>query len=168
MKSSRPEWFFCLFLALTLGFGTLGCSGPDVVKEGEEAPEFRLQSLDGTWVESDSFKGDVLILNFWATWCVPCLKEIPELKELAADSDVQIVGIALDQDGHKAVARFVERHGIEYTILLGNDEVFQRFDGFGIPYTLVLDASYKVVRRYRGPFTRESLEQDLQGIAQGT
>ncbi|MBT7861755.1 MAG: TlpA family protein disulfide reductase, partial [Gemmatimonadetes bacterium] len=84
-----------------------------------------------------------------------------------AASDVQIVGIALDQDGRKAVSRFVERHGMEYTILLGNDDVFQRFQGFGIPYTLILDASFKVVKIYRGPFTAEALEQDLQDLAQG-
>jgi peroxiredoxin len=89
------------------------------------------------------------------------------LKTLAAESNVQIVGIALDKNGAKAVKPFVERHGINYTILLGNDEVFQEFDGFGIPHTVVLDASYRVVKMYRGPVTRGALEQDLRSIAQG-
>ncbi|MBT6144069.1 MAG: TlpA family protein disulfide reductase [Gemmatimonadetes bacterium] len=161
----KPAIFTSL-LSLLLIAGS-GCSDPEVVEVGKTAPGFELESLDGTWVESDSFKGDVLILNFWATWCTPCLKEIPELKKIDAASDVQIVGIALDQDGRKAVSRFVERHGMEYTILLGNDDVFQRFQGFGIPYTLILDASFKVVKIYRGPFTAEALEQDLQDLAQG-
>jgi thiol-disulfide isomerase/thioredoxin len=109
-----------------------------------------------------------VIPNFWATWCQPCLKEIPELKKLAAESKVQIVGIALDKSGLKAVGPFVERHGINYAILLGDQETFQRFDGFGIPHTLVLDSSYKVFKVYRGAVTREALEKDLQAIARRT
>ena len=162
MKQSAFNGLCCLLLALTLG-----CSGSQIANEGQFGPGFKLESLDGTWVSSDSFKGEALVLNFWATWCGPCLREIPELQTLAAESNAQIVGIALDKNGAKAVKPFVERHGINYTILLGNDEVFQEFDGFGIPHTVVLDASYRVVKMYRGAVTREALEKDLRRIAQG-
>ncbi|HCV26208.1 MAG: hypothetical protein CME13_10230 [Gemmatimonadetes bacterium] len=162
MKSAGHTSLLCLLLAMTMG-----CSAPDVANRGEVAPGFKLESLDGTWVSSDSFEGNALVLNFWATYCAPCLREIPELKKLAVESTAQIVGIALDKSGAKAVGPFVERHGIEYTILLGNDEVFQSFDGFGIPHTVVLDASFRVVKMYRGPVTREALEEDLQSIARG-
>jgi thiol-disulfide isomerase/thioredoxin len=165
VKLSIVKGAHCILLA-----AALGCGGPDDVeiRQGAVAPDFKLESLDGTWVESSSLKGEPVILNFWATWCQPCLKEIPELKKLAAESKVQIVGIALDKNGLKAVRPFVERHGINYAILLGDQETFQRFGGFGIPHTLVLDPSYKVFKVYRGAVTREALVKDLQAIARGT
>jgi len=96
------------------------------------------------------------------------MKEIPDLKKVAASSGAKVVGIALDEDGLKAVKPFVERFEIDktenYTVLLGNQETFQRFNGFGIPYTLLLDRSQRVVKLYRGPATRESIEQDLRTI----
>lgn len=116
---------------------------------------------------NSSLEGDIVVLNFWATWCAPCLKEIPDLNEVAANSKAKVVGIALDEDGMKAVKPFVDRFRINYTVLLGDQDLFQRFNGFGIPYTLVLDRSQRVVKIYRGPTTRELLEQDLKAISQG-
>lgn len=140
---------------------------PATVVVGSETPSFSLTSLDGSTVKSTALKGDVVVLNFWATWCQPCMSEIPDLKQLAANSKVRVIGIALDQDGVKAVQPFVTSHQINYTVLVGNEEVFQRFNGLGIPYTLVLDPSQRIVKIYRGPTTREALEQDLAAISQG-
>ena len=163
MKLPIVKGALCILLV-----AALGCGGPAEVeiRQGAVAPDFKLKSLDGTWVESSSFKGESVVLNFWATYCQPCLKEIPELKKLAAESKVQIVGIALDKNGLNAVRPFVERHGINYAVLLGDQETFQRFDGFGIPHTVVLDPAYEVFKVYRGAVTREMLEEDLQAIAQ--
>jgi hypothetical protein len=90
---------------------------------------------------------------------------------VAASSGAKVIGIALDEDGLRAVKPFVERYEINktenYTILLGDQSLFQRFNGYGIPYTLVLDRSQRVVKIYRGPMTRESIEQDLKAINQG-
>jgi peroxiredoxin len=148
-----------------------GCSAdpsPENVVVGNRAPDFALTSLDGTTVDNESLKGNVVVLNFWATWCEPCMTEIPELKEFAAGSKVKVVGVALDENGAKAVKPFVENHSINYTILLGDENLFQRFNGLGIPYTLVLDRSQRIVKIYRGPTTKASLEEDLKMIEQGT
>jgi len=148
-----------------------GCgadSNPEDVVVGSHVPGFALTSLDGTTINSESLKGGVVVLNFWATWCQPCMSEIPELKEFAADSKVKVVGIALDENGMNAVKPFVENHQINYTVLLGDEALFQRFNGLGIPYTLVLDPSQRIVKIYRGPTTKASLEADLKTIEQAT
>jgi hypothetical protein len=94
------------------------------------------------------------------------MAEIPELKDLAANSKVKIVGIALDEKGLETVKPFAEAHRINYTVAVGDQDMFQQFNGVGIPYTLVLDPSQRIVKIYRGPTNRESLEADLKTIQQ--
>lgn len=164
-------WLFALlicFLALSLsGCDNVGTGGMQEVKVGGRAPAFSLKSLTGETVTNRSYEGNIVIVNFWASWCEPCKKEMPILKQLAENSEVKIVGIALDEGGLKTVKPFVEKYGINYGILLGDQEVFTRFQGFGIPYTLILNREQHIVSIYRGPVTREMLEQDVQKIQQG-
>ncbi len=135
---------------------------------GDPLPGFTLQALDGSEVGSGSLAGKPVVLNFWATWCQPCLKEIPELKDLAADERIEVVGIALDEEGARAVQPFVQSHGMRYRILLGDQEIFQRMGGLTIPYTLILDPNLRVANLYRGPTTRADLERDLEELLAAT
>ena len=154
----------CAITAATL----TGCSesnpNPEDVVVGAQAPHFSLAAIDGTTLKSSSLKGNVVILNFWATWCQPCLSEMPVLKEIAATSKARVVGIALDEDGAKVVKPFVESHGINYSVVIGNQEVFEQFNGLAIPYTLVLDPAQRIVKIYRGPITKEDIDQVLKSI----
>jgi thiol-disulfide isomerase/thioredoxin len=168
MKSSA-KMLCCLFILL-LSFSSCGTSerDPASVVVGSEAPSFSLTSLDGTTVKSSALKGSIVVLNFWATWCQPCMTEIPELKELAKSNKAKVIGIALDPDGASIVKPFVASHDINYTVLVGDEEVFQRFNGVGIPYTLLLDPSQRIVKIYRGPTTKADLERDLKTVGAGT
>jgi len=168
MKLAVLILLVCLMVVTWSGCGGTGEAGAGSVVVGNRAPSFALKSLDGTTVTDRSLAGNIVVLNFWATWCQPCLKEIPDLKQVAASSGVKVIGIALDEDGLKAVKPFVERNGINYTVLLGDQDIFQRFNGFGIPYTLVLDRAQRVAKIYRGPTTRELLEQDFKTIQPGS
>lgn len=167
LKSWSAKMLVCLFVLIQLSCGDSNSSSPEEIKVGGHVPSFSLKSLDGTTVTNGSLEGKAVVLNFWATWCQPCMGEIPELKELAASSGAKIVSIALDQDGARTIRPFVASNNINYTVLVGDEEVFQRFNGLGIPYTLVLDRSQRIVHIYRGPVTKESVEQDLKKIEQG-
>jgi thiol-disulfide isomerase/thioredoxin len=146
-----------------------GCSSAQAIKPedvvvGNTIPEFSVKSLDGKTIDKASLKGQTVVLNFWASWCTPCMSEIPELKELAANSKAKVVGIALDENGLETVKPFVDKHQINYTVAVGTQDMFAQFNGVGIPYTLVLDPSQHIVKIYRGPTNRESLEADLKTI----
>jgi len=158
----------CLSLAALPGCRSVQAVRPEDVVVGNTIPDFSLKSLDGKTVSKDSLKGEVVVLNFWASWCGPCMGEIPELKQVAANSKARIVGIALDENGAETVKPFAESHQINYTVLLGDQDIFQQFNGVGIPYTLVLDRSQRIVKVYRGPVDRGALEADLKTLEQGS
>ena len=141
---------------------------PEDVVVGKTIPDFSLTSLEGKTIDKDSLKGEIVVLNFWASWCTPCMSEIPELKEVAANLNAKVLGIALDETGLETVEPFVAAHQINYTVMVGDQELFQQFNGVGIPYTLVLDRYQTIVKVYRGPTDRESLEADLKKIQQGS
>lgn len=152
-----------LLVAVSL-LGLTACrvdSNPDI-QVGQPIPDFELPSLAGNVVASSSLHGKPVVLNFWATWCGPCVKEIPTLKTLARDSDVQVVTIAIDENGAADVQPFVDKHDIGYTVLLGDKAVFERFNGWAIPYTLVLDDSLQIVSLHRGYVSLRSLERNLR------
>jgi len=167
MKSVCLKVCVCL-LALLL----LSCSDtpdPESVVVGSRSPEFELTSLDGNTVTSTSLKGEIVVLNFWATYCQPCRAEIPELNSFAASSGAKVIGITLDPEGAPAVRRYEKEQNFQlnYTVVLGDEEIFTRFNGVGIPYTLVLDRAQHIVSIYRHPVDKETLERDLRKINQG-
>ncbi len=150
---------------LTVALLLVSCSGeprdPNI-SIGKAIPAFELAELDGEAVSSQSYLGKPVVLNFWATWCRPCLKEIPTLKAIDKDSPAKVVTIAIDVEGESIVRPFVEKHDIDYTVLIGDLEVFQRFNGSGVPYTMVLDSSLRIVNVHRGYVSMRTIERDLR------
>ena len=158
----------CVSAVVMSGCTTAEAVKPEDVVVGKTIPDFSLKSLEGKSVDKASLKGEPVVLNFWASWCAQCRAEIPELKEVAAGSKAKVVGIALDETGLETVKPFVESQGINYTVLVGDQELFQQFNGVAIPYTIVLDGSHRIVKIYRGHASSESLEADLKSIEQSS
>lgn len=131
-------------------------------------PAFELPAGDGTRLASESLAGAPAVISFWATWCQPCLKDIPELNELVAVDGMAVVAIALDVDGWAAIDPFLREHALRATVLLGNEKVFRRFGGFTIPYTVVVDGDRMIRAIFRGPVTRDQVLESLDSSASAT
>ncbi len=120
---------------------------------GTIAPEFSLPVLDGGELSLESLRGKTVVLDFWATWCAPCVFQIPILNALAseyADRGVVVLGVAVDVEGREAVAPFAAQEGIQYPILLGDEELAKLFGAPGFPYSLVIDPQGQIVARHMG------------------
>lgn len=144
--------------ALVLTLACVPASGP--LEIGHEIPAFELEELGGGTLESRDLRGDEpVVINFWATWCVPCVREIPALQQMHREGAARIVSIALDREGEAVVRPFAEQHQIDYPVLLGDLELFSRYGGSAIPYTLVLDGDLRLVQSFRGLITHHTLER---------
>ena len=132
------------------------------------APYFILPDINGKMINFNDFKGEILILNFWATWCPPCREEIPNFQDLYAlhkGKGLEIIGISIDQGGIMAVKPFVEANKISYTILIGSEEVTNAYGGIiGIPTTFVIDRKGNIARKYVGYVDKEVLEEDIKKL----
>lgn len=132
---------------------------PDVV--GKPAPQVRLPDLAGEPRSLADYGERVILLNFWATWCPPCLKEIPaliELQEMLGAEGLQVVGLALD--AAEATREFVREHEVGYPILVGGEAAFALSERFGnlpatLPYTAVIDREGVIRAVHRGALTRD-------------
>ncbi|MBR9976919.1 MAG: TlpA family protein disulfide reductase [Bacteroidetes bacterium] len=114
------------------------------------APDFELTSVDGGSITLADYEGKVLMLNFWATWCGPCKKEIPdfiEIQDAFRDRGLEILGVSLDDPKHvAAVADFVRDHGINYDVVYGNGDIAQAYGGVrSIPTTFLINRSGEIV-----------------------
>ena len=137
------------------------------VASSNKAPDFTLSDMHGNEVSLSDFKGNIVIINFWATWCGPCRFEIPDLIDLQEkyNGDLVVLGVSLDYDGPSVVPQFAERLGISYPVLYGNGQVAHRYGGVtGIPTTFVIDRDLNVYKRYIGYRPQTVFEKDIQDL----
>lgn len=132
---------------------------PKLPKMGA-APKWEMKDLQGKPVKADHFKGKVVVVDFWATWCPPCLKEIPAyiaMQEKYGKEGLAIVGASIDQAGPEVVEAFAKKAKINYTMLMADDEIAALFGGISaVPTTFLIDRDGQV--RYR----KEGLEEDFE------
>jgi thiol:disulfide interchange protein len=117
-----------------------------------------VKTLAGAPLDAQAFAGKVAVVNFWATWCVPCIQEIPGFNKLHHDlaaKGVAVLGVSMDEEGRERVDPFLKKHPIEYPVALGPDALNAKYSLDSLPVTLVFDRTGKQVKRFEG-FTEEA------------
>ncbi|HEU4384388.1 MAG TPA: TlpA disulfide reductase family protein [Anaeromyxobacteraceae bacterium] len=130
---------------------------------GEPAPPLALEDLKGRRVDLAGLRGKVVLVNFWATWCAPCLEEIPELAEAWRSQRgrcLEVVGVAEESGSPPEVAEFARRHAIPYPLLLDADgKAAADWHVPGYPRSYLVDREGRVRRAFDGPLSRRALEE---------
>jgi peroxiredoxin len=169
-------WFSRVLSAGAIGvtLWLAGCSsGPDAVRAAsvknetarKTAPNFTLKDADGRTVKLSDYKGKVVLLNFWATWCGPCKIEIPwfiDFEQKYKDRGFAVLGVSMDDDGWTAVKPYVTEKKLNYRVLLGNDTVGDQYGGVdSLPTTFLIDRNGKVAATHIGLVSKSDYQNEI-------
>jgi cytochrome c biogenesis protein CcmG/thiol:disulfide interchange protein DsbE len=149
-----------------------GCSSGTAVKaavkaekDRKKAPEFALKDAQGRAVKLSDFKGKVVLLNFWATWCGPCKIEIPwfmDFEKRFKDRGFAVVGISMDEDGWEAVKPYLEEKKINYRVMIGTDEVADLYGGVqSLPTSFLVDQQGRIASVHVGLVSKSVYENEI-------
>ena len=136
------------------------------------APDFTLYTLDGEEVRLSDYLGKVVILDFWATWCAPCRKGIPDLISIQNEykDELVVIGISLDQPATQdKLVPFIESYGINYPVVLGNIEVSDAYGNIqAIPTSFIIDQEGNIINKHIGLIPKSILAEEINSLLSGT
>ena len=136
--------------------------------ERKKAPDFELKDGAGRTVRLSDYKGKIVVLDFWATWCGPCKAEIPWLNELSRKYEAEgvvVLGISMDEDRWDAVKPFMEKVEMTYPVLMGTRRVTYLYgDVEGLPVAFFVDREQRVAAIHAGAASRKAVEQTIQTL----
>jgi thiol-disulfide isomerase/thioredoxin len=139
-----------------------------LLRERTPVGDFTVPDLAGRPVSLGAFKGKVVLVNFWATWCPPCREEIPDLVALQARyrDQLQIVGVSQDSVGPEEVARFAVEHGMNYPIVMSTPELERLFPNvYALPTTFVVDRDGRLAKKHVGMLSASVTEAETRALA---
>jgi thiol-disulfide isomerase/thioredoxin len=141
-------------------------SGP---KQLALAPDFTLPQLDGAALTLSSYRSKVVLLDFWATWCVPCREEIPHFVDLQhkyGGQGLQIIGVSMD-DSPDPVRPFAQQFQMNYPIVMGNAKIGEQYGGvLGLPIAFLLDRDGRIVKKHIGATAADVFEREITAVLQ--
>lgn len=162
---------FKRILLVTIAASFLSAAGPvdAAPRPGQPAPNFKVTSTTGQTISQENYRGYVLIVDFFATWCQPCRLSIPHLVEMNrkyGKQGLQILGLSVDEDGERAVKTFAGEFLVNYPLALAGDSTTVDFGVRSVPIMFLIDKKGKIVEVYRG-YTDEmarSVEQSIKRL----
>ncbi len=134
------------------------------------APDFTLSDSKGASIRLSDYRGKVVLLDFWATWCHGCNIEIPwymEFQQKYKDKGLSVIGVAMDDDGWKSVRPFSDEKKINYMIVVGNEGLAKEYGVDNLPVTLLIDRDGKIAASHSGVVEKEAFEKEIQALLQG-
>lgn len=137
--------------------------------DSKPAPEFKLKDLSGKEIKLSDYKGKVVVVNFWATWCGPCRVEVPDLVKLRGlyhDRGLEVIGISLDdEEDREEVVNFVKTFKVNYPVVMGDLEVLRAYGQIdSIPVTFIIDRRGAVRYRHIGMITFDEIEGEVKSL----
>lgn len=154
-QSLWMKWSLIVLAAIAIGYAIMN-NLPQNREDsglGSKAPSFALPNLQGETIRLADFRGRVVLLNFWASWCNPCVKEMPLLNEINKQRpDVELIAVNIGEKT-EIVKRFVEELGLDIPVVLGRDsEIKKDYRISGLPVTLLIDKDGRIIQRITGEF----------------
>jgi len=133
------------------------------------APNFTLSDSNGASVRLADYKGSVVLLDFWATWCHGCKTEIPwymEFQNKYKDKGLSVIGVSMDEDGWKSVKPFLEEKKMNYTVVIGNEDLARLYAVDALPVTLLIDRDGKIADSHPGMVDKDAFENEIRALLQ--
>lgn len=131
------------------------------------APDFSLPQLDGQQLRLSSYRGKIVLLDFWATWCVPCREEIPhfiQLQEKYGNNGLQIIGVSMD-DGPDPVKEFYQQFHMNYPVVMGTAKIGELYGGvLGLPIAFVIDDTGRITVKHVGATKVDVIEKEVAAL----
>lgn len=158
----------CFLEGCTSGPGTVKAASIKPDKDRHVAPDFALKDADGKTVRLSDYKGKVVLLDFWATWCGPCRIEIPwfmDLERKKKDKGFEVLGVAMDDNGWEDVKPFLAEMKVNYRVVIGDDATSQAYGGVeDLPTTFLIDKQGKIAAIHIGLGGRKDFEDAVEGL----
>ncbi len=140
---------------------------PKATASGNLAPDFTLTDIDGKKLSLSDYRGKVVLLDFWATWCAPCRSEIPhfvEMQQKYGPQGFQVIGISMDDDA-KPVREYYREFKLNYPVAVGDDKLADKFGGvMGLPVNFIIDRDGRIHLRYLGATDVNVIEKDVTDL----